>query len=145
MELPIKIIVVLIIVALVLVILSSFLLGQTGAQITKAEAERIFTSQCQIYSQNNCEWDVTRNSDFSKYVEACRVLYGPERDSFSCLYVLCNACKDTQNFQIKCAGICSACKGNNEIGISTETCCAEFTAQCSGVIECSVCTVSYSE
>jgi len=140
MELPMKMIVVVIVIVLVLVVLSTFLLGQTGVQITKAEAERIFNAQCQIYSQRNCEWDVTRNPEFPKYVEACRVLYGPERDSFSCLYVLCNACKDTQNFQIKCAGICNACKGNQQIGISTETCCSEFTGQCTGVLECDVCT-----
>ncbi|MBI4162508.1 MAG: hypothetical protein HY513_02400 [Candidatus Aenigmarchaeota archaeon] len=138
-ELPMKIIVIVVIVVLVLVILSTFLLGQAGSQISKADAERIFASQCQVYSQNNCEWAVTRNSDFNKYVEACRVLYGPERDSFSCLYVLCNACKDTQNSQIKCAGICNACKGNDETGINTEPCCAEFTAQCTGVLDCEVC------
>ncbi len=138
-ELPMKIIVIVVIIVLVLIVLSTFLLGQTSGQISKAEAERIFSSQCQIYSQSDCEWDVTRNSDFPRYVEACRVLYGPERDSFSCLYVLCTACKDTQNFQIKCAGICNACKGNDEIGISTETCCSEFTSQCTGVMECSVC------
>jgi type II secretory pathway pseudopilin PulG len=141
MQLPLKLIVVVVIVVLILLVVSSFLISQSSQQLTQAEANRIFNTQCQQYASSGCEWDVTRGADFPQYLNACETLYGQERDSFSCLYSLCQACKEIEINQVKCAGMCNICEASDGIGIDPETCCSEFTAQCNGVVECDTCSI----
>ena len=137
MELPIKTITIVVILALLLVIVTTFLFQSSGTSLTKAEAERIFSAQCQSYVQQGCEWDSTYAPDFSKYLNACRTLYGQERDSYSCLYTLCKGCFETND--IKCAGLCSICNGHQDVSIDRKTCCARFNAQCGTSLDCNAC------
>ncbi|HLD85800.1 MAG TPA: hypothetical protein VI968_04545 [archaeon] len=138
-SLPIKVIVVVILVVLILSVLAAFFLLQSGQQVSEADAQRIFNAECQDYAAQSCSWDVTRSPSFGAYLQACKRLYGQEREAFSCLYAMCQPCKEFNVPQTKCAGLCKACQANADIGISVTSCCSEFTSQCTGIIECNTC------
>lgn len=130
MELPLKVIVVAAILILVLVVVSSFFLQSTGESMTKAEAERVFSSRCLTYGQRSCEWAVAYEPEFQDYLKACRILYGSYRESFSCLYSLCSRCFESAD--LKCSGLCYVCNGHEYSGVSREECCSKYRSECAG-------------
>lgn len=129
MELPLKAVIVVVILALVLVSVSLFFLQSSGQSLTKAEAERIFSTQCLTYGQRACEWAVTYEPQFQEYLKACRVLYGSYRESFSCLYSLCSRCFESAD--LKCSGLCHLCNGHEYSGVSRQECCSRYANECS--------------
>jgi hypothetical protein len=139
MEMPMKLIVLLIIAVAVLSALMFFFMQSSGASMSKADAERTFSTMCLTYSQQGCEWAVTYEPAFEKYLSACRALYGQERDSYSCLYVLCERCFETAD--VKCGGLCHICEGHAAASIDRQTCCQRFSAQCRDQ-QCDVCATS---
>ncbi|HLC67316.1 MAG TPA: hypothetical protein VJI12_00360 [archaeon] len=128
MELPMKIIIIAAIAVLVLTVLLTFFLRSTGGAISDADANRIFNTQCAAYSQQKCSWDVTYGADFPAYVQACRHIYGEQRDSYSCLYTLCQSCFETSD--LKCSGLCNICNGHEAASVSRATCCSTYKTQC---------------
>ena len=136
--LPIKIIVIVALVVLVLVMVSTFFFQSSGSSISKAEAERIFNSDCLTYGQRQCDWEVTHEPEFNNYMKACRVLYGEYREAYSCLYSLCNRCFETND--LKCAGLCKVCSGHDSASVDKETCCLRFKTECGGsAVDCGSC------
>lgn len=127
-----KAIIVLTIVVLVLVIVASFFVLQTGPQVSRADANRVFAAQCQNYAQRGCSWDVTHEPQFSAYLDACRAVHGAEREASTCLYALCDGCKQFALSQARCDGLCNLCKGNAAAGIDATSCVAQYEAQCAG-------------
>lgn len=139
MEMPSNTVVIVLILALVLAALGAFLLQSSSTSFSQSDAQRIFASQCQNYVQQGCEWDVTYRNDFSNYLNACKSLFGQERDSYSCLYTLCKGCFQTSD--LKCAGLCSICNGHEQASVDRKTCCSRFSLQCgSSGVDCSGCT-----
>ena len=136
MQLPIKIIIIIIIAVMVLVSLILFFFQSSGSSLTRAQAERIFNTQCTTYSQRQCDWSVTYEPGFQNYLESCRVLYGQEREAFSCLYVLCQSCKQTTD--IRCSGLCNICNGHESASVERQTCCSRFSAECTQ-FQCDAC------
>ncbi|MBI4896348.1 MAG: hypothetical protein HY832_02265 [Candidatus Aenigmarchaeota archaeon] len=135
MEFPIKVIVVLIIVGLVLVVMNSLLLGQTGKQFTQAEALRVFNTQCAAYREQRCDWSVTKDASFDSFLQACRTLYGLEREALSCLYSLCQDCKTFDPRSLACEGRCKLCEGSKKLGIDTTDCCTIYANECQGTCD----------
>lgn len=130
MEIPLKAVVVAAILILVFVSLSTFFLQSSGQSLTKAEAERIFSTSCLTYGQRSCEWRVTYEPEFQNYLKACRVLHGSYRESFSCLYSLCGRCFESAD--LRCSGLCYTCSGNQYSGVSREECCSSYLGECAG-------------
>ena len=138
MQLPIKLIVVIAIVAMVLVVLSSLFLSSSGQSLTKAEAERIFNTQCITYGQRSCNWQVTYEADFQNYLKACRTIYGEQREAFSCLYSLCDRCFESSD--LKCSGLCNICNGHDYASIARGECCSRYQGECaSSSVNCKTC------
>jgi hypothetical protein len=133
MELPLRSIIAMVIVALVLVVVSFFVTTSSGPQLQQGDAQRVFSTVCQQYSQQKCEWSVTKQVAFGEFMDACRTLYGDYRDKFSCLYSLCQACKEFEPTQqdVACAAISESCEANQKLGLSTATCCTNFRGTCS--------------
>ncbi len=144
MELPLRAVIAMIIVALLLVVVSFFITTSSSPPIQQGDAERIFSTMCQQYKIQKCPWAVTREASFDTFLTACRTLYGDYRDKFSCLYSLCQACKEfepTPN-EVTCAGICESCDANARLGLSTAVCCSNFKSNCAGVnVQCGVCGI----
>ena len=135
-ELAIKTIIILVIMILLLGIVMYFMLSQSKIVSNKADANKIFSTKCQEYqSDYSCSWSATREPDFDKFLQACKYLYGEERESFSCLMSLC--CKEVKFDDVQCEGLCRLCRGNYLTGIKTDKCCEQFAAKCS--IKCDVC------
>ncbi len=130
MQIPIKVIIVIAIAVLALTSLSLFFFQSSGTSVTRTQAERIFNTKCAVYSQQDCPWSVTYSADFQEYLDACRVLYGPEREAFSCIYMLCPRCKETSN--LRCSGLCNICSGHEYASVERQTCCSRFGAECTG-------------
>ncbi len=136
MQLPIKIIIIVAIAVMALAALSAFFFQSSGSSLTRTQAERIFNTQCTTYGQRQCDWSVTYEPQFQNYLDACRVLHGQEREAFSCLYVLCSACKETTN--LRCSGLCNICNGHESASVERQTCCSRFSSECSGSdVDCS--------
>ena len=136
MQLPIKIIVIVALLALVLVVLSSFFLKSSGESLSKAEAERIFNTDCLTYSQRGCDWQVTHEPEFANYLRACRVLYGAYREAYSCLNSLCTRCFESTD--LKCSGLCKVCNGHDYASVDREACCLKYDTECIGSnVDCS--------
>lgn len=136
MQLPIKAIVVVAVLALVLVTLSSFLLQSSGGSISDADARRVFDTKCLAYGKLNCDWTITYEADFTDYMKACRRLYGQWREAFSCLYTLCDRCFQTAD--LKCSGLCNICNGHDYASVDRGTCCLRYQTECSGsAVDCS--------
>ena len=129
MELPLKIIIIVAILALVLVLLSTYFLRSSTESISRSEAERIFNSDCITYAQRDCTWEVTREPEFENYLKACRVLYGPYREAYSCLYSLCNGCFESSD--LRCSGLCKICSGHDYASVERESCCLRYKGECS--------------
>lgn len=135
-ELPVKTVIVLLILIAVLAIITFFVFGQAGRQMGQADAEKIFAGKCQEYqSDYSCSWKATHEPEFDKFLQACKKIYGIDRESFSCLYSLC--CQSVKFDDVQCEGFCKLCKGNYLTGINTKSCCEQFAAKCS--ISCEVC------
>jgi hypothetical protein len=137
LSLAITAVVILIIAVLVLGTVIYFLFFQASSSMTQAEANRIFYSKCGEYKTSNCEWAVTYDKEFPKFVEACRLLFGPQRDSFSCLYSFCQDCKEINLADIKCTGMCRICQGHDYASIKLNECCKNYQSVCG--IGCDVC------
>ena len=136
MQLPTKIIVIVALVVLTLVMISTFFFRSSGISISKAEAERIFNSDCLTYAQRSCDWEVTHEPEFNNYLKACRTLYGEYREAYSCLYSLCSRCFETTD--LKCGGLCKVCNGHDASGVDRETCCLNYNTECGGSsVDCS--------
>jgi hypothetical protein len=137
LSMPLTLIVVLILAVLVLTALLYFFFTQTGGEMSKAEANRIFYGECQKYKNMQCAWSATYDPGFQKFLKACKFLFGEERDAFSCLYSMCADCKEYRLDEIQCAGMCEICKGHQSSGVDLGSCCEEFRDRCS--IDCFVC------
>ena len=135
MELPLRSMIVLIIVVIVLVIMSFFITTRSSGEIEKGEAQRIFSTVCQSYKLQQCPWSATKDGNFADFFSACRQIYGDHRDKFSCLYSLCQACKEFEPTpaDVTCAAISESCEANQKLGLSTAACCANFRGTCAGV------------
>jgi len=131
-------IVILILALLVLGAVMYFIFSQAAGGMTQAEANRIFYGKCQEYKSRNCDWSVTYDKDFDKFVDACRFLFGAQRDAFSCLYSMCQDCKELELSDIKCAGMCKICEGHDYASIKFRDCCSRFKSECAS--GCSICT-----
>lgn len=128
MQLPVKIIIIIVLAVMVLVALSAFFFQSSGSSLTHAQAERIFNTQCTTYTQRQCDWSATYEPGFQQYLDACRVLYGEEREAFSCLYVLCQGCKETTD--LRCSGLCHICSGHEAASVERQTCCSRYSVEC---------------
>src|SRR3989344_5888378 len=94
MELPLKSIMIMVIVALILIVLSFFLTTSTSKSLDTGDAELTFNTQCQQYKLQKCSFSVTGDASFDRFLTACQQLYGKDSGEFSCLYVHCPACKE---------------------------------------------------
>ncbi|MBI4170744.1 MAG: hypothetical protein HY514_03550 [Candidatus Aenigmarchaeota archaeon] len=141
MELSTRAVVIIAILVMLLVTLASFFIFQSGSEISKAEAQRIFGEQCIEYEKKRCSWDVTEEASFDRFVASCKLLYGQEREALSCLYAICGQCRNFALENVRCEGICRGIDGQKKLGHAiTETCNAYSTdVQCSGV-RCGVCS-----
>jgi hypothetical protein len=131
MDLPMNVLVVLALVVLVLIVLSAFFFGQSGQQMTEAEANKIFNLNCENYRNANCQWRVTRSDSFGEFLQACHVLYGPNQHEFSCLYDFCCGFSG----DVSCQGFCSLCRGNKYAGLpadSINNCLDVYSNKCEG-------------
>ena len=136
MELSVRTIVVATIVVVVLVTLSFFINIESSEQITRSNANQVFNSLCQSYKNMQCDWAVTREDKFNDFMQACRVLYGNEREAYSCLYTYCQACKTDESADLKCASACEQCRADSSISVRS-TCCQQFAASCANsVVKC---------
>ena len=135
---PMKVIVIAAVAVIVLSVLLTFFLRSTGGAMSDADAQRVFNTQCAAYKQQGCSWDVTYSDGFSAYLGACRQIYGEQRDSYSCLYSLCQQCYETND--LKCAGLCNICSGHEAASVARATCCSAYSAQCStSDLNCNAC------
>ncbi|MCX6816095.1 MAG: hypothetical protein NT120_04555 [Candidatus Aenigmarchaeota archaeon] len=137
MELSFRVIITSAIVILVLVVMTFFIGTNSGEQITKANANSVFNSLCQNYKSKQCDWSVTRETTFSDFLKACRVLYGDGKESYSCLYNYCPACKIQGSTNLVCSSICERCRADSSIGTRT-MCCQQYSGQCTGTT-CDAC------
>ena len=138
MEMPMKVIVIAAVAVIVLSVLLTFFLRSTGGAMSDADAQRVFSTQCAAYKQQGCSWDVTYRPDFDAYLGACRQIYGEQRDSYSCLYTLCQQCYETSD--LKCAGLCNICSGHEAASVERATCCSTYKSQCGGSdFNCNAC------
>lgn len=136
MQLPLKVIVAVAILVTVLIAVSLLLLQSSGASLTRADAEKIFNAQCLAYSQRDCDWTVTYEPAFNRYLEACRVLHGSYREAYSCLYSLCTNCFESRD--LRCSGLCKICSGHDYASVEKETCCLRYKTECTGsTVDCS--------
>jgi len=141
MELSTKALVILLVLIMLAVTLSSFFIFQSGAQISKADANKIFQQRCAEYGNKGCTWDVTYGEDFNQFVAACKIVNGQDREAFSCLYSMCAQCKSFDLEKIQCAEFCSRLAGLKKAGDgSMMAACSDYTTspQC-GQIKCGVC------
>ena len=133
-----KVIVIAAVAVIVLSVLLTFFLRSTGGAMSDADAQRVFNTQCAAYKQQGCSWDITYGEGFASYLAACRHIYGDQRDSYSCLYSLCQQCYETND--LKCAGLCSICSGHEAASVARVTCCSAYKAQCStSDLNCNAC------
>jgi hypothetical protein len=138
MEIPTNAIIIIVIAAIALAVIMAFLFQSSGGSMDRAQAERVFGTQCVAYAQQACDWSITYRPDFAEYMKACRTLYGEYRDSYSCMYTLCNSCYETDD--LKCAGLCNICNGHEAASVDRQSCCSRFEAQCKGTtVDCSAC------
>ncbi|MEM7819383.1 MAG: hypothetical protein QXD48_00975 [Candidatus Aenigmatarchaeota archaeon] len=138
-SLSLSMIVILIVAALVLSALIYFFMFQTTQQMTKSEANRIFYTECQKYKERKCDWSVTYDTEFDKFLDACKFLFGQDHDKFSCLYSLCQECKKLELDEIKCAGMCEICNGHKNVGVELENCCNVYKDECKS--GCDICKI----
>ncbi len=141
MELTTRALVIILVMVMLVVALASFFMFQSGAQISKADASRIFQARCADYEKRGCAWDVTYEKDFEQFVTACKIVNGEEREAFSCLYSLCTQCKSFELEKIQCAEFCSRIDGLKKAGDGNiASACSDYTTspQCAQ-IKCGVC------
>ncbi len=141
MELSTKAVVLIVVMVLVVIVLVSFFLFQSGSQISKADAKSIFEQKCIDYGKRSCPWDVTEEQGFDNFLQSCKVLYGSEREAFSCIYSLCGQCKGFEIENLECAARCSAIQGLQKKGGSDiPALCTEYKSdsRC-GSVQCGVC------
>lgn len=124
-------IVILILAAVVLAAILYFIFFQAASEMTQAEANSIFYGKCSDYRARKCDWAVTYEEDFGRFVQACRHLFGTFRDSYSCLYSMCPDCKELNLGDVKCSGLCRLCEGNHYASIKTKDCCLRYKNECS--------------
>ena len=134
-EMPTRAVVVIIIAVIVLAAMSFFIYFQSGAAISEYDAQAAFTTSCETYKKAECSWSVTYEKGFEKFLDACRKLYGNEREAFSCLISMC--CQEVKFTDVQCAGLCKLCKGNFYSGVKTEDCCSIYAGKCK--TDCEVC------
>ena len=137
MELPVSLIVVFTITALILVTIAFFLNTATTPSIGRTDMERLFYTKCDSYAQNKCDWSVTREPDFSQFVDACRVMFGDNSEKFSCLYNHCQACKKVSSSQeMTCFTLCEEARSNKQLGVDHVPACNEIREQCAEISTC---------
>ena len=78
MEIANRTLVIMLVLVMLVVVLTSFFLFQSGSQISKADATRIFQQSCDQFAKRGCSWDVTYDQDFDKFVQACKIVNGEE-------------------------------------------------------------------
>jgi len=131
--------VVILIIAIVLLgTMVYFIMFQTTSSMSQADADRIFYGQCGEYRTYDCAWSVTRMQGFDDFLKACRFLFGPEREDFSCLYAMCQSCKELDLVDVKCEGMCRICDGHDYASIQYKDCCANYKSTCG--FGCDICS-----
>lgn len=135
-ELPVRTVIIMAIMIVVLAVVIFFIMRQSAVQISQSDAEKIFATKCEQYKTDfSCSWKATYEPNFDSFLQACKKIYGTDREAFSCLMSIC--CQSFKFEDTECEGLCKLCKGNYLIGIKTEKCCEQFAAKCS--INCEVC------
>ncbi len=138
MELALKQITLLVLFIGVLITVSMFVMTQSSIELSKTEANRIFNTKCLEYKEKySCNLGAAdTDPDFGKFVDSCRVLYGSERESLTCLTKFCSYC-DENRLRVadladdtKCAAICEYTTGSRAIGLSTGLFCGKFRQKC---------------
>jgi hypothetical protein len=137
MSMSMTLVVVIILAVLVLTAIMFFFFSQTGAEMDKAEANKIFYTECQRYKNMQCAWSATYEAGFDDFMKACKFLFGQERDAFSCLYSMCADCKEYTLDEIQCAGMCEICNGHKNSGVDVSSCCEEYNNKCT--LSCGSC------
>lgn len=137
MELPIRVIITVAIALLVVAVILSFLFSGTAEPLDRSEANRVFSQSCLQYKERQCEWSVTREEGFTDFLDACKYIYGQAKDSFSCLYVHCEACKEFSDDpqELMCAGLCEEARASERLGISTVNVCQQIRTECTSTQE----------
>ncbi|MFC2143297.1 hypothetical protein ACFLQN_02770 [Candidatus Aenigmatarchaeota archaeon] len=129
LEISTNMMVLVILVVIVLSVIAYFVSSQGSTQSERAEANRVFAEQCNIYKEGGCTWSVTRTSKFIDFAESCQVLFGNQNKAYSCLYKFC--CELSQDKV--CEGLCSVCKANSRIRMTTtlvNDCLDDYYSQC---------------
>lgn len=90
LSMPISVIVIIVIAALILVYLSVFFLGVTGGQMSRAQAEQVYTSGCMDFCGadqdtflNGYNVAFSEEGAFTRFREACVILDYIEREPAS--------------------------------------------------------------
>lgn len=134
--------VVILVMIMLAVALSSFFIFQSGTEISKADAQRVFGESCIEYEKKQCSWDVTEQQGFGKFVESCKVLFGQEREALTCLYSLCGRCKSFELEDLHCRSVCQQVQALSRNGGASDTAalCEQYRteAQC-GSVQCGAC------
>ena len=130
MEISTKTIVIMLVCIMLLVAVASFFIFQTSASMTKAEAEKLFQEDCLAYAKSDCSWSVTEQPGFQKFVDACKLLYGQERESLSCLYSFCGSCKSFNFQNVECEARCRLVNGLKSSGNSVTDACSSYSQKC---------------
>lgn len=126
MELSIKYVVTVSIVVVVLVILSFFIGTTSTTQISRSDANFVFSTKCQEYSSQGCDFSVTEeDKEFSKFISACKTLFGNGQDDVTCLYTYCPACKKIEAKDLECVMLCKLCKARGK-----DCCARQFYPKC---------------
>ena len=138
MELSTKAVVVIVIMALLLVSFGSFFVFRSGEDIGMADARKMFEEKCIAYQKRGCSWEVTEEADFQQFLQACKRVYGPDKEEFSCLYAMCQQCKEFDPVYTQCAGRCSGIAGQKKLGFDVQQSCQVYGEECP-VPRCGAC------
>jgi hypothetical protein len=141
MELPIKSVILIAICVLVLVAVSSFFFFRVNPEIDKAKAQRTFNLACNDYAKRGCAWELTEEAGFSDFLDSCKIVFGSDKEEFSCLYSMCSECKQFEAQYTQCAGRCSRIEADLRMGIGITDTCATYLEQCPGHA-CQACAYS---
>lgn len=122
----------------ILIIVLSLIYDNYNKSQQTVKDKELFLSKCSDYKTYDCSWGLTKTTGFTDYLTLCKSLYGQDKTEYSCLYTYCPLCKQSQG-QLDCSQQCTLCQASKSAGLSTESCCANFNANCANTAKCSVC------
>ncbi len=138
MDLPVKAVVLIVIAVLLLVSLGSFFIFRTGQSAGEVDARKTFGDMCLSFDSRGCPWNVTEDANFGNFINACKIIYGQDKEAFTCLYSFCDSCKKFDPAFSACAGRCTQLQGQSKVGIDIGAGCTLYKADCTG-LKCGVC------